>query len=147
MLPNAHRLSSSPPYNSQFQFFNQRRNRYKHIKMTYCSTTDLPVLDTVIPFLQGNFTTIMSDFCNRGLHPNAILVFSIPGFYPNPFSKSNCKLLFTSHSQIFLYPPTHWLIMESPTPTRASLPFWQPLLTASLSISFHTYEREHNAYW
>jgi hypothetical protein len=37
--------------------------------------------------------------------------------------------------------------MESPTPTSASSPLLQPLLTASLSISCHSYEREQNADW
>jgi hypothetical protein len=31
----------------------------------------------------------------------------MPGLYPNTFSKSNCKLLFTPYCQLFLYPPMH----------------------------------------
>jgi hypothetical protein len=45
---------------------------------------------------------------------------------------------------LFLYLPTHWLNMKSPSPTSSFSPLLQPLLTASLSISFHSYEREQN---
>jgi hypothetical protein len=81
--------------------------------------------------MHSNFTTAISDYCNKILHPNAISVFNI--LYPNPFSKNNCKLLVTPYSQLFLYLPTHQLIMVSTTPTNASFPLLQLLLMASLS--------------
>jgi hypothetical protein len=66
-----HTDSSSTAHHRQFQLFNQRDNRYKHIKMAYSLTSKLSISPQLYPPPSPRATSLqpISDFCDGRLNP------------------------------------------------------------------------------